>query len=164
MDIILQVIRNIHPVGQGAFYTETLHRPGCNDDKHIVYDCGVIPYSHRLEEEIKNFLPKGSTIDILFISHFHADHVNGIRLLSQMYQIKNVVLPQIDNYEWFYILENYLTTDESDVALISNILASIGEANLIQVAPIEGNDEVVYQMKVLHWKVGEIGSSMVLVL
>lgn len=48
MDIILQVIRNIHPVGQGAFYTETLHMPGCNDDKHIVYDCGVIPYRERV--------------------------------------------------------------------------------------------------------------------
>jgi hypothetical protein len=48
VDIILQVIRNIHPVGQGAFYTETLHRPGCNDDKHIVYDCGAMPYRERV--------------------------------------------------------------------------------------------------------------------
>ena len=47
----LQVVRCIHPVGQGAFYTETLHRPGVNDDKHIVYDCGVMPYGNRLEEE-----------------------------------------------------------------------------------------------------------------
>lgn len=29
----LQVVRTIHPVGQGAFYTETLHRPGMRDDK-----------------------------------------------------------------------------------------------------------------------------------
>lgn len=83
----LQVIRNIHPVGQGAFYSETLHRHGLNDDKYVVYDCGVLPMSSRLEEEIKNFLPKGSVIDVLFISHFHADHVNGLKLLAERYKI-----------------------------------------------------------------------------
>ncbi len=78
MSIELQVIRTIHPVGQGAFYAETLHRPGFNNDKHIVYDCGVMPLSKRLKEEINTFLPNNSIIDVLFISHFHADHVNGI--------------------------------------------------------------------------------------
>ena len=97
MSKALQVVRTIHPVGQGAFYSETLHRPGLNDDKHIVYDCGVLPMSSRLAEEINNFLPTGSTIDIMFISHFHADHVNGLKLLAEKYKIKNLVLPQIDN-------------------------------------------------------------------
>ena len=140
----LQVIRTIHPVGQGAFYSETLHRPGINDDKHIVYDCGALPFSSRLEEEIKNFLPEGSTIDVMFISHFHADHVNGLKLLAEKYKLKNVVLPQIDDYEWFYIIENYLTTSSADVNIISEVRASIGEAKIIQVAPVgENNDGVV---------------------
>ena len=141
MNMVLQVFRNIHPIGQGAFYTETLHRPNSNDDKHIVYDCGVLPYSRRLEEEIGNFLPKDSTIDILFLSHFHADHVNGVQKLAKKYRIRHVVLPQIDDYEWFYILENYLTTDDVNVALISNIRAAVGDANLVQVAPIGENGE-----------------------
>lgn len=136
----LQVIRNIHPVGQGAFYAETLHRLGLNNDKHIVYDCGVMPLSNRLKEEIDNFLPNNSAIDILFISHFHADHVNGIKLLSEKYKIKYVVLPQIDDYEWFYIVENYLTTGDADENIISNMKASIGDARIVQVSPIEDND------------------------
>lgn len=140
----LQVVRTIHPVGQGAFYSETLHRSGFVDDKHIVYDCGVLPMSSRLGEEIKNFLPKDSTIDVLFVSHFHADHVNGLKQLAENYKIKNVVLPQIDDYEWFYILENYLTTGNADVKIISDVRASIGEAKIIQVAPVgENNDGVV---------------------
>lgn len=139
--MVLQVFRNIHPIGQGAFYTETLHRPNSNDDKHIVYDCGVLPYSRRLEEEIGNSLPNDSTIDILFLSHFHADHVNGVQLLAKKYRIRHVVLPQIDDYEWFYILENYLTTNDVNVALISNIRAAVGDANLVQVAPIGENGE-----------------------
>ena len=47
----LQVVRSIHPVGQGAFYTETLHRPGMNDDKHIVYDCGGNQYKTNVLTE-----------------------------------------------------------------------------------------------------------------
>lgn len=144
MSKALQVIRTIHPVGQGAFYSETFHRPGLKGDKHIVYDCGVLPKSSRLEEEIGNFLQKDSTIDVLFISHFHADHVNGLKLLAERYKIKNIVLPQIDDYDWFYILENYLTTGNADVNIISDVRVSIGDAKIIQVAPIgENNDRVV---------------------
>ena len=135
----LQVIRTIHPIGQGAFYTETLHIPGSDDDKYIVYDCGVMPLSNRLKEEVDNFLPKGSVIDVLFISHFHSDHVNGIKLLAQRYKIKHVVVPQIDDYEWFYIIENYLSTDIADVNIVSDVRAAIGDAKLIQVGPIGEN-------------------------
>ena len=137
----LQVVRTIHPVGQGAFYSETLHRPEINNDKHIVYDCGVLPYSSRLEEEIKNFLPDGSTIDIMFISHFHADHVNGLKLLSRKYKIKNVVLPQIDGYDWLYVIENYLTTGIADVNIIPDIRGAVGDAKIIQVAPRDENSD-----------------------
>lgn len=135
----LQVVRTIHPVGQGAFYGEILHRPGINDDKRIVYDCGVMPLSIRLKEEIGNFLPKDSTIDVLFISHFHADHVNGIKLLAEKYKIKHLVLPQIDRYDWFYIVENYLTTGTADVNVVSDVQASVGDARVIEVAPVEEN-------------------------
>ena len=137
----LQVIRTIHPVGRGAFYSETLHRPGMSDDKHVVYDCGVLPFSKRLEEEIGNFLPEGSTVDVLFISHFHADHVNGLKLLTERYKIKHVVLPQIDGYEWFYIIENYLTTGIADVGIITDVQSSIGNSKVIQVAPRRENAE-----------------------
>lgn len=133
----LQVVRTIHPVGQGAFYTEILHSPGFNNDKRIVYDCGVLPFSKRLIEEIDNFQPKNSTIDVLFISHFHADHVNGIKLLAEKYKIKHLVLPQIDRYDWFYIVENYLTTGNSDVNIISDVQAAVGDARIIEVAPME---------------------------
>lgn len=136
----LQVIRTIHPIGQGAFYAETLHRPGKNDDKHIVYDCGVLPLSNRLNEEIDNFLPAKSVIDVLFISHFHADHVNGIKKLAERYKIKYVVLPQIDRYDWFYIVENYLTTGVADVNIVSEVQASVEGAKIIEVAPI-GEDQ-----------------------
>ena len=114
------------------------------DDKHVVYDCGVLPFSNRLVEEVGNFLPKNSTIDILFISHFHADHVNGLKLLSKSYKIKHVVLPQIDDYEWFYIIENYLTAGNVDVGIITDVRSSFGEATIIQVAPrVENGEEVV---------------------
>ena len=42
MEKELQVIRTIHPVGQGAFYTEVLHREN-EEDKYVVYDWLQMP-------------------------------------------------------------------------------------------------------------------------
>lgn len=140
----LQVIRTIHPIGQGAFYTETLHRPGSIDDKHIVCDCGSKSSLNNLEKEIDNYFLKDTVIDVLFISHFHEDHVNGIKHLAERCKIHNVVVPQIDGYEWFYIIENYLTTGNADVNVVSDVRALIGEGHLIQVTPAgEDNERAV---------------------
>ena len=143
MSTDLQVIRTIHPVGQGAFYSETLHRPGFNDDKHIVYDCGSLSSKSRLKEDIDNFLPKGSTIDVLFISHFHDDHVNGIKHLAKKYNIKNVVLPQIDQYEWFYIVENFMATGTPNASVVSDVRVSVGDARVIEVAPMGDSQDTM---------------------
>jgi hypothetical protein len=103
------VSRIIHPVGQGAFYTERI----IVDDRcyNIVYDCGAgnrKQASTVLKREIASYYTHNDIIDILFVSHFDNDHINGIReLMKHTRGIKNIVVPLIDKSDfWFYCVEN----------------------------------------------------------
>lgn len=86
--------RTFHPVGQGAFYSEVI----CNEDGKkftVVYDCGsgngtTVP--QRIKDAIERWEHK-SDIDILFISHFHNDHINGVKQLIS--KAKVVVMPYL---------------------------------------------------------------------
>ncbi len=119
--------RKFLPVGQGAFYVE-VHKNG-KDKFTIVYDCG----STTLDSNIFKKLIKGSfkddtQIDILFISHFHKDHINGIKFLSAFFKIKKVVMPYLDDDEKliFKILNNF-----ENVELIDSPQNFFGDTELI---------------------------------
>lgn len=94
-------IRTVQPVGQGAFFTEKI---SYNERIiNVVYDCGsttkaldrtkIVAEAFEIEE-----------IDVLFISHFHSDHVNMIPILKDHYNIKNVVLPLLSQDEILFLL------------------------------------------------------------
>ena len=95
----MEIIRTIHPVGQGGFYTETLES---DSDKHtVVYDCGGSS-KKSMEEYLKKYLHKDSSgnrmeIDAVFISHLHADHINGLEYLLKNADVKYLILPQLTN-------------------------------------------------------------------
>jgi hypothetical protein len=94
--------RIFHPVGQGAFYTE---RHFSDDKQHVVvYDCGSLnrkskskPCEKKLKKRIESMFYKKQEIDVLFISHFHYDHINGIEFLKKHCKIKRVVMPYVDD-------------------------------------------------------------------
>ena len=87
----MEVTRIIHPVGQGGFYTETLSNG--NQEATFVYDCGGFDKEKKKmtdyldsflhsENAIKNPGDSGKKkIEAVFISHFHADHINGLQYL-----------------------------------------------------------------------------------
>ena len=106
----MKVTRVIHPIGQGAFYSE---RTECDDRTYnIVYDCGSGNFNKApklLEREITSSYKNNDVIDALFISHFDNDHINGINELRRhTSEIKNVIVPLIEQEDfWFYSIENY---------------------------------------------------------
>ena len=135
----MKVIRTIHPVGQGGFYTE-IFRDGINDHC-IVYDCGS-ENKQKLKSAIRSALPDNTPIDILFISHFDSDHVNGIKELIKHHTIKCVVMPQLKQFEWFYILEDCIkrgikATDEH----INNLRTAIQDIPIVEVEPSNTESE-----------------------
>lgn len=97
----MEVKRTFHPVGQGAFYTEVFF-----DQKSwqvVVYDCGSETgsktMSMQLDDQIdlfKNSFIRKQQIDILFISHFHADYISGIDRLLANVKVKATIIPMLD--------------------------------------------------------------------
>ena len=104
--------RTFYPVGQGAFYVEEFKLYD-GSMFTIVYDCGSTTLKIRgIEKEIERVFPKGHQIDILFISHFHADNINGINKLRKHCRIKEVIMPLINDKTEIIILQalNYIET------------------------------------------------------
>ena len=79
--------RTLHPVGHGAFFTEQF----CYGDikrsfLNVVYDCGSFDEGPRkvpkiLKDAFYSAFDYKGHIDIIFISHFDGDHINGIEFI-----------------------------------------------------------------------------------
>lgn len=97
-----------HNVGQGLFYSGQI-KCGKEPNFNFVYDCGGVETTPRsrsltLDTCIKrhtHFLKKES-IDMLVISHFHSDHINGIAKLLEKNKVKDIIIP-------FYTFEERLS-------------------------------------------------------
>lgn len=132
--------RTFHAIGQGAFYTEKHNFNGKNFI--IVYDCGSTSLKRReLEMKIEKAFPQNSEkiIDILFISHFHADHTNGIEFLAKNYKIKRVVIPLIDDEAKILLqVSNLIEYEFSDTRLIDSPEDFFGvDTQIIRISPVE---------------------------
>lgn len=92
----IRLDRTFWPVGHGAFYTEVLR-----EGRRVVavYDCGGKEKSivKKCVDDFVRGLDESSVpdIDFLFISHFHNDHVNGVRHLLKRARVKWIILPQL---------------------------------------------------------------------
>ncbi len=126
------VRRIIHPVGFGAFCTEQFWSRDRNVVLNVVYDCGSMSLdTESLQQEIENTEGLDRGIDLLFISHFHDDHINGIRniLLKEeqtyiRYGKTHVILPLLSQH---YIYEKLRTDPGYLTNYIDFIMGSIAD-------------------------------------
>lgn len=108
-----------HNVGQGLFYTGQIN---CNNGSYFnfVYDCGATekyPYDRSATlntciDRYTKYLDK-QDIDMLVISHFHHDHINGIEKLLEKNNVKDVVIP-FYTYEERFV--TYFTNEVEDIS------------------------------------------------
>lgn len=94
--------RVIFPVGQGGFAYENI------DNYSIVFDCGSNTCPTRVTQYIRvlDSMRKGK-IDVLYISHFDKDHVDGITQLIDTVGVKRAVIPYVP--ETFRVAYNAIT-------------------------------------------------------
>lgn len=91
--------RTIHPVGQGAFYSEVFENEG-SVVFTMVYDCGTETPNNKMDkslnEQIRAFSDSiNHSIDLLFVSHFHSDHINGLYDLTNNCRVRRTVIPML---------------------------------------------------------------------
>ncbi len=88
---MLRMERRFHPVGQGAFYSEHFYYRG--KKVNVVYDCGTLKEKSIIDREIKKTFRDGETVDAVFISHLHKDHISGIPDLIKFCDVKRIFFP-----------------------------------------------------------------------
>ncbi|ROI00218.1 ComEC/Rec2 family competence protein [Chryseobacterium daecheongense] len=100
-----------HPIGQGCFYSGIIHVDAAKF--HLVYDCGTNSPEHFLLSEIEDYktMMAGNPLDLLMISHFHKDHVNGVFKLLRGLTCKNLIIPYYPPIERLILA---LTADGTD--------------------------------------------------
>lgn len=107
------IFRNFLPVGQGAFYLERFILNDIDKPINVIYDCGSYDYYNKksvkkVNHQIIRLFNENETIDAVFISHFHEDHINGLELLLKHCDVKNIFIPLIDNDIKEILLIQYL--------------------------------------------------------
>lgn len=80
-----------HPVGQGGLFSGSIRSE--SKKFRFVYDCGGT--KSLLKREIEKMKEDGEHIDMLFISHLHSDHVNGVEHLLDSFKVRTVALPYL---------------------------------------------------------------------
>jgi hypothetical protein len=117
----MELTRIIHPVGHGAFYTETIFNDKDNEYFNIVYDCGGSS-KEIINKRINCYLDflkqkQGcKIIHAVFISHLHTDHINGLDyLLDNADAVKFLFLPQLTKLQKIEMyMHNITITNQID--------------------------------------------------
>ena len=100
------------PVGQGLFYFGKITFN--NNSFKFIYDCGTESPSNVLVQCIESNEINEQDIDLLIISHFHCDHISGIKLLiSKVKSIKTVIMPYLSPIERLILAAKYLVSGET---------------------------------------------------
>ncbi len=124
---VMELTRIIHPVGQGGFYTETLKSD--SDEINVIFDCGGNNKT-SMEYYLENYYPKKTkTIDAVFISHLHADHINGLQYLLNNCSVRYLFLPQLTIDERLEVLLYNDLKSESDTSGVYSFLNELLNTN-----------------------------------
>lgn len=116
----MRMLRTFHPIGQGGFYSERFIFQG-EDNINIIYDCGSATGVKNVKQEIEATFKKGEVIHALFISHFHADHINGIEYLLKYCDVKKIFFPLITDEHKLLLKIKLLIEKNSNEFLFSFI-------------------------------------------
>lgn len=85
---------HFQPIGQGLFYEGQIGKV------NVIYDCGSTETT-RINNMVNRYAKEltRKTIDLLVLSHLHADHVNGLDELFKHVDVKYVFLPYLTPFQ-----------------------------------------------------------------
>jgi hypothetical protein len=135
-----------HPVGQGCFYTGTIKNGGRIKNKfHFVYDCGTKSKMFFLDKEIKKYKNQleNNSIDLLIISHFDEDHVNGVIDLLKNTHCKRLVIPYYHPLQRLLLFALSSSLDDEYILMLIDPIAYFADENrfkIDEIVVIAGNE------------------------
>ena len=93
-----------HRAGHGLFYSGVIKSEDLKEEFNFVYDCGTMPQRRKefdFDAQIDAYKKTiDNKLDMLVISHFHEDHVNGLeKLLNRGVTPKLVIMPYVSDSE-----------------------------------------------------------------
>ena len=111
--------RTFYSVGHGAFYVERFYgSDGSTPVFTAVFDCGCYnkplfkSCQKRIIQRVHTAFSKGEKVDVLFLSHFHTDHINGVETLINHCSVDKIVLPLFNEEEKVLLMaENIIELD-----------------------------------------------------
>ena len=143
----MELTRVIHPIGQGGFYTETFMDDNNVELFNMVYDCGSETNKSRfIEPYLKQYISgSNKSIDVVFISHLHDDHINGLDYLLRTTTVKNLFLPQLtpdmimEAYIYNYIKAGTFNNPSNDC--ITNIIrGTYNKTRIVEIIESNGDE------------------------
>ncbi len=109
---MIDMIRTVHPVGQGAFISEKFIKKN-GSETIFIYDCGTQNGKSVIEKEIRNCFQEETEIEAVYISHPDNDHANGLDFLIRYCNVKNVYLPYLSPQAAVIAMIKYKCQEES---------------------------------------------------
>lgn len=143
-----------HPVGQGFFHSGLVH--GADGTLHYVVDCGSMKkYSTARKSSIRSYISfmkersRERRLDVLFITHMHVDHVNGIEELLDPrngLRVDTIVMPLLNDIDRLIVLAKSYTDDRASAdsefyrAFISDPGSAVSRFNPRRVVFVRSGD------------------------
>lgn len=131
----MEIRRVFHPVGQGAFYSETHSRRDDSGEENIyfraVYDCGTTTNlkNYNLQQRIEDWLTNAN-VDVCFISHLDEDHCNGVQFLNPQV----IILPLVKEWDRaIFWLSNQLGYSNFNVNIKEYLKSKAPDAKIVEV-------------------------------
>lgn len=121
------MLRSFLPIGQGGFAVEQF-----DDARHnVVFDCGTSTANGKssarqaIEDQIQQTFDPKTKIQKVFISHLHADHINGLPFLLRYCRVSKVYLPYLTPSEQvitLILLHDMLNDDNVSARLLQHLI------------------------------------------
>lgn len=115
-------------IGQGLFYHGRLQRRGA-DSFDFIYDCGSKSASHYLHAAVDHYRQRVTKLEIVVISHFDEDHVNGITRLINRIRVDRLILPYVTWVERLALRTMTKSQDNQYLLLLEDPLTYFGGDN-----------------------------------
>lgn len=143
------MIRSFLPIGQGGFAVEQFSKNKIN----IVFDCGTktnigkVGSQKHVEALICSTFEPGEQIHMVFVSHLHDDHINGLPFLLRYCNVKCIYLPYLTPTEQAITLSLLQQTmDVESLRLFRALITGNGlrgfdiDTRIVYVMPPEQNE------------------------